>query len=146
MVLNYLVHPEELIHQYYIYFASLQLKKVAKCYLQEVEWYAIDFVPTFEEHLKVSLVTTSYRMLACASFVGMGDVATKEAFEWVATFPDIVKASTMISRCLDDVVSAEVFTLLHFELALKFSILIRVTSDNILKRNVNKAYNHYTLI
>ncbi|XP_072971374.1 alpha-humulene synthase-like isoform X1 [Typha angustifolia] len=105
--------PEEkyrvsyLIEEYYIYFASLQLKKVAKCYLQEVEWYAIDFVPTFEEHLNVSLVTTCYRMLACASFLGMGDVATKEVFEWVATFPDIVKASTMISRCLDDVVSAE---------------------------------------
>ncbi|XP_072974185.1 alpha-humulene synthase-like [Typha angustifolia] len=88
-------------------FCLLQLKKLAKCYLQEVEWYAIDFVPTFEEHLNVSLVTSGHRILACASFVWMDGVATKEVFEWVATFPDIVKASSMIGRFLDDIVSAE---------------------------------------
>ncbi|XP_072973526.1 alpha-humulene synthase-like [Typha angustifolia] len=96
--------PEE---KYRVSYLIEELKKLAKCYLQEVEWYAIDFVPTFEEHLNVSLVTSCHRMLACASFVGMGDVATKEVFEWVAIFPDIVKASSMISRFSNDVVSAE---------------------------------------
>ncbi|CAL9062276.1 unnamed protein product, partial [Musa banksii] len=52
-------------------------------------------------------------MLICASFVGMGEVATKEAFEWIASFPKIVKASALISRIANDFVSHEEQTREH---------------------------------
>ncbi|XP_042404086.1 beta-eudesmol synthase-like [Zingiber officinale] len=37
----------------------------------------------------------------------MGLVATKEAFEWVASFPKIIKASSMICRLMDDLNPSE---------------------------------------
>ncbi|KAG6499659.1 hypothetical protein ZIOFF_039449 [Zingiber officinale] len=37
----------------------------------------------------------------------MDQVASKEIFEWVASFPKIIKASSMIGRLMDDVTSHE---------------------------------------
>ena len=65
-------------------------------------------MPTVEEHLRISMMTIAYPLLACASFVGMGDVATKEAFEWVTSYPTILKASSIIFRVVDDINSHEV--------------------------------------
>ncbi|KAF3455997.1 hypothetical protein FNV43_RR00640 [Rhamnella rubrinervis] len=42
--------------------------------------------------------------LTTTSFLGMGDIATKEVFHWVSNGPRIVKASSTICRLMDDVV------------------------------------------
>lgn len=89
----------------------LQCKKVVEAYCKETEWYAQDYVPTFEEHLQISLVSTAYPMLICASFVGMDNVATRAAFEWVTGMPEVVKASAVICRLMDDITSSEVMSL-----------------------------------
>lgn len=47
-------------------------------------------------------------LLASAILVGMGEVATKEAFEWVASFPKIVEALAAIGRIMNDITSYEV--------------------------------------
>ncbi|URE14887.1 hypothetical protein MUK42_12714 [Musa troglodytarum] len=47
-------------------------------------------------------------MLECASLVGMGEIATKEAFQWITSFPKIVQASAIICHILDDITSHDV--------------------------------------
>nr|UXP86184.1 putative sesquiterpene synthase 3 [Meistera aculeata] len=92
--------------KYRISFLRDEIKRLSRSYFLEVEWGVGKYVPTLEEHLSNSLATTGYPTLACASYVGMGPVATKEVFEWLASFPKIVKASAMICRLLDDTSSS----------------------------------------
>jgi ABC-type branched-subunit amino acid transport system ATPase component len=67
------------------------------------------YIPrTVNEHLQVSLRTGACHLLACASFVGMDEIATKESFDWVSTMPKIVKALCIILRLLDDLQTYEV--------------------------------------
>lgn len=47
-------------------------------------------------------------MLSVTSFVLMGTVATREAFDWMSKDPLIVKASSVICRLSDDIVGHEV--------------------------------------
>lgn len=54
------------------------------------------------------MVSGAYKMLATNSFVGMGDLVTKEAFDWVSSNPLIVKAASVICRLSDDMVGHEV--------------------------------------
>ena len=86
----------------------MQLKEVSRAYFKEAKWRDEDYVPPLEEYLSVSLITCCYTVLPCASFVGMGEEATKEAFDWVTSFPRIIKSICSICRLLDDVVSNEV--------------------------------------
>ncbi|KAG6634389.1 hypothetical protein CIPAW_12G115200 [Carya illinoinensis] len=47
----------------------------------------------------------SYSTLATTSFVGMGNIANREVFEWISNGPKIVTASAIICRLMDDIVS-----------------------------------------
>lgn len=85
-----------------------QLKSQARAYFEESRWRDEKYVPTLEEHLGVSKMSTTYPLLASAILVGMGEVATKEAFEWAASFPKIVDASSAIGRIMNDITSYEV--------------------------------------
>ena len=61
-----------------------------------------------------SLRSSGYPELTCVSFIGMGEVATKEAFDWVTSIPKIVRASAEICRFTDDIYSSEVIGVLPF--------------------------------
>ncbi|XP_060183183.1 (-)-germacrene D synthase-like [Lycium barbarum] len=74
---------------YRILYAKAELKKVVKAYYQEFKWYHAGYVPTFEEYLKVALVTSCHMMLSTTSLVGMGELVTKENFEWVTSEPSM---------------------------------------------------------
>ncbi|KAJ0103673.1 hypothetical protein Patl1_04409 [Pistacia atlantica] len=52
-----------------------------------------------------TLVTGAYQMLTTASSVGMGDVATIEAFEWLVSNPKLLRAASVICRLMDDIAS-----------------------------------------
>nr|XP_029118060.1 alpha-humulene synthase isoform X2 [Elaeis guineensis] len=84
-----------------------EVKEVSRACLEEAKWRDEDYVPSLKEHLTVSLISCCYAALSCASFVGMGEEATKEAFDWVTSFPRIIKSICSICRFLDDVVSDE---------------------------------------
>lgn len=47
-------------------------------------------------------------MLAAASLVGMGDIVTDDCFKWVFSNPKIVRASAVVCRIMDDIVSHKV--------------------------------------
>ncbi|KAK7856955.1 putative sesquiterpene synthase [Quercus suber] len=42
-------------------------------------------------------------MLTTVSFLGMGDIVTKEAFDWIFSTPKIITASSLIGRLMDDI-------------------------------------------
>lgn len=58
--------------------------------------------------MNVALVSSGYGTMATNSFVGMGDEATREAFQWVSNDPLIVQASSLIARLCDDMTGHEV--------------------------------------
>ncbi|KAL7249409.1 hypothetical protein ACSBR1_011576 [Camellia fascicularis] len=55
----------------------------------------------------MALVTSCCYMVATTSFVGMGDIVTEEAFDWISNDPIIVKASAIICRLMNDIASNE---------------------------------------
>ncbi|KAJ0044675.1 hypothetical protein Pint_04330 [Pistacia integerrima] len=60
-----------------------------EAYLVEAKWCNQGYVPTLEEYLQISLVTTPFKMLATVSFLGMGQIVNKSAFDWIANDPKI---------------------------------------------------------
>nr|XP_018684349.1 PREDICTED: alpha-humulene synthase-like [Musa acuminata subsp. malaccensis] len=93
--------------KYRITYLKEAMKDLSEAYFEESKWRDQHYVPTLEEHLHVSLISSGYPMLKCASFVGMGEIATKEAFEWITSFPKIVQASAIIARIMNDITSHE---------------------------------------
>lgn len=77
-------------------------------YFSEAKWLHEGFLPKIEEYEGVALGSSGVLTLATASFVDMGDIATKEAFEWLIKKPKIVVAAQTIGRLMDDIASHEV--------------------------------------
>ncbi|XP_065862230.1 (-)-germacrene D synthase-like [Euphorbia lathyris] len=80
-------------------------KELVRAYMIEARWFNKKHIPTVEEYLKNGYVTSVYPLLTAVSFLGMGEFATKEVFEWLLTQPKILKASAFICRLQDDIVS-----------------------------------------
>jgi len=88
---------------------DLQTIDVIRGYNKEEKMCEEGYIPrTVNEHLQVSLRTGACHLLACASFVGMDDIATKDSFDWVSSMPKIVEDLGIIMRLLDDLQSYEV--------------------------------------
>ncbi|KAF2285866.1 hypothetical protein GH714_008516 [Hevea brasiliensis] len=51
-----------------------------RSYLAEAKWRNEGYVPTVEEYLQVSLISSGYPMVTTTSFLSMGKVATTDAF------------------------------------------------------------------
>ncbi|KAL5804321.1 hypothetical protein ACOSQ3_031121 [Xanthoceras sorbifolium] len=94
---------------YCVHYSIQEMKKLVKAYCVEAKWCNESYFPTMEEYMDISLVTTGYPMLAITSFLGMGKIANRDVFEWSSNnnYPKIIKASTIISRLMDDIVSHE---------------------------------------
>ena len=81
---------------------------MAIVFVEEAKWRDECYVPSLAEHLKLSIKTSGYHFLACASFLGMGGIATKQSFDWATSFPQISKDICEMSRLMNDLVSYEV--------------------------------------
>ncbi|KAB2006095.1 hypothetical protein ES319_D11G318100v1 [Gossypium barbadense] len=90
---------------YRVQLAKEAMKQVCQAYFVEAKWLHEHYMPTVEEYLSVAFVSTCYPMLTIVSFVGMEDSITKETFTWAFNTPKILRASTIICRLMDDVVS-----------------------------------------
>jgi len=85
-----------------------QMKKQAKWYFHEAKWFHTGYTPTLEEYIPLALLTTGYEALSITSLVGMGDVVTRDAFEWLLGDCKILRASQIICRFMDDISSHKV--------------------------------------
>ena len=90
-----------------------QMKIQVRAYFQEAKWFHQKYTPTLDEYMSLSLVTSGYFMAETISFLGMGDLITKESFEWLFSSPKIVKASELIARLMDDMASHKVYIYIY---------------------------------
>ncbi|KAF3663532.1 Sesquiterpene synthase [Capsicum annuum] len=89
-------------------YSIIEMKKLLRAYFQEAKWYHGKNVPTMDQYIKNGIPSSTYLFLATTSWLGMGDVATKEAFDWISTEPTILVASCIIARLLNDLVTNEI--------------------------------------
>ncbi|KAJ8753359.1 hypothetical protein K2173_019758 [Erythroxylum novogranatense] len=88
-----------------IHYAKEAMKKIVQSYHAESKWRDESYIPTFEEYMQIALFSCGYPMLSMISFLGIVELSTKEAIEWVQNFPKIVEASSIIGRLMDDIAS-----------------------------------------
>lgn len=84
------------------------MKELVRNYMIETKWAHEGYIPTQEEHIAVSYVTSGYAMLMGTCFAGMGDMVTDEAFKWALSKPPIIKASCVMARLMNDFYSQKV--------------------------------------
>ncbi|KAL4619299.1 hypothetical protein ACB092_06G069000 [Castanea dentata] len=90
---------------YRVSYAKDAMKRLVRAYFDEAKWFHQNYIPTMEEYMHVALKTSGYPMLTTISFLGMDDIVTKEAFDWIFSNPKIITASSVISRLMDDMKS-----------------------------------------
>lgn len=56
----------------------------------------------------MSRATVGGFQVACSSFVGMGDIITKETLDWLLTYPELLKCLSTTARLSNDIKSTEV--------------------------------------
>ncbi|OEL34820.1 Beta-caryophyllene synthase [Dichanthelium oligosanthes] len=83
------------------------INEVCKGYVTEICWRDSEYIPSLEEHLKVTLITCFYWAINCTAFVVFEENVTEELLKWMSKFPQIVKDSCIISRLMDDIVAHE---------------------------------------
>lgn len=76
--------------------------------MKETTWFHENYTPTLEEYMVLGLETSGYGEVIATCFIGMGDVATKDAFEWLNSDPKILQASKILARLLNDIASHKV--------------------------------------
>ncbi|KAF3949148.1 hypothetical protein CMV_024945 [Castanea mollissima] len=90
---------------YRVSYGKDAMKRLVRAYFDEAKWFHQNYIPTMEEYMHVALKTSGYPMLTAISFLGMGDIVTKEAFDWIFNNPKIITASSVIGRLMDDMKS-----------------------------------------
>ncbi|KAL6639377.1 hypothetical protein ACP70R_023107 [Stipagrostis hirtigluma subsp. patula] len=74
----------------------------SRCYLQESGWFHQNYIPPIKEKADVSAITGGSQIVSVGLLFCMGDVATKEAFEWAIGCADAVRAIGEIGRYMND--------------------------------------------
>ncbi|KAK2639398.1 hypothetical protein Ddye_027193 [Dipteronia dyeriana] len=98
---------KELGRSYYMPYAIEVMKRQVQAYFVEAKWCKDGYVPKVEEYMQNSLVSSAYPMIATTCFLLMGDIANQQAFDWISNYPNIIKASAIIGRLMNDIVSHE---------------------------------------
>lgn len=90
------------------------MKKQATYYFHEAKLLQQKHIPTLDEYMDLALPSTAYHMLITTAFVGMGDIATQDSFDWLATYPRAVKGAEVVCRLMDDIADYKVHTIYLF--------------------------------
>ncbi|CAL8151359.1 unnamed protein product [Prunus armeniaca] len=101
---------DEMVKQgnsYRIYYAKEAAKASCQAYFAEARWLHEGCIPSMEEYMHVAATTVGNRLLATMSLLGMGDVVTKEVFEWLFSNPKILRASNIMFRLMDDIAGSK---------------------------------------
>nr|ARE72250.1 terpene synthase [Cannabis sativa] len=88
---------------YKLEYAKEEMKRIIRAYFEEARWLNEGYLPSFDEHLRVSYISSGYVLLIATSYVGMDDIVTHETLNWLSKDPKIVSASTLLSRFMDDI-------------------------------------------
>ncbi|KAK9706798.1 hypothetical protein RND81_07G151900 [Saponaria officinalis] len=90
---------------FYMDYWKQQMKRNCQAWFEEAEWCNRKNIPTYDEYIEVSLISIAQTAGIAAAFLGMGEIATKESFEWVARdpMPIMVRSSDIILRLMNDI-------------------------------------------
>ncbi|XP_056163075.1 (-)-germacrene D synthase-like isoform X1 [Syzygium oleosum] len=130
---------------YRLVYAREAMKKQARWYFREAKWFHLGYTPTMEEYMPLALLTTGYEALSITTFVGMGDVVTKDAFEWSLGDCKILKASQIICRFMDDIASHQLeqkrgHVASSVELLMKENAISEQEAEGELQKRVDDAW------
>lgn len=75
----------------------------------EAKWCKEGYTPTVEEYLDIALISFGHKLLMVTALLGMGStIATQQIVQWITSMPNILKASAIICRLMNDIVSHKV--------------------------------------
>lgn len=84
------------------------MKEQVSIYNVEAKWCKEGYIPTFNEYTDVAYVSSGSYVVIVGSFLGMGEIADKNAFDWLRSKPKLVRVSETLGRLIDDIVSHKV--------------------------------------
>ncbi|KAG8373897.1 hypothetical protein BUALT_Bualt11G0073000 [Buddleja alternifolia] len=87
---------------YPVHYAKEEMKNIIKGYYEEAKWFYNNYIPTMEEYMKVAFVTGGPSMLTTASLAGMGNLISKEDFDWVVSGSLMTWAAVKFGRLMND--------------------------------------------
>lgn len=76
-------------------------------YIEIAKWARAGQVPSFEEYMKVGIVTTGMDDMTVYSFLGMEDCDEKIMYEWFSSRPKVLQAFNVVVRLKNDIVTFE---------------------------------------
>ncbi|CAI0378666.1 unnamed protein product [Linum tenue] len=88
-------------------YAKEAVKQIVRAFIKEARWYDAGYVATMEENLPNGYMSIGYPLAVTVIYCGMGEVASKEVFEWLFSQPKILVSGSSIARLMDDIVSHE---------------------------------------
>lgn len=65
-------------------------------------------LPTLEMWMQFSSATTGHDAFLVDAVMTLGEIATKEVFEWIDSRPEVINNYKLITRLLDDIATFKV--------------------------------------
>ncbi|XP_074366670.1 sesquiterpene synthase Cop-like [Apium graveolens] len=86
----------------FVEFAKDSLKEITKSYIFESKCLNKWIVPTMETCIPHTIISSTIPILTMSFVVGMGQVVTREALEWLSGNPLLIRAGSLYCRFTDD--------------------------------------------
>ncbi|EOA37725.1 hypothetical protein CARUB_v10012477mg [Capsella rubella] len=90
---------------YNVQYAIDEIKRLFRADLALAKWARTGYTPNFDEYMEVGLVTGGVDCTAAVAFIGMGEIAGKEVYDWLRSRPKLIQTLDLKSRFRDDVVT-----------------------------------------
>ncbi|KGN56187.1 hypothetical protein Csa_010016 [Cucumis sativus] len=91
---------------YCIHHMKEATKELGRVFLVEATWCKEGYTPKVEEYLDIALISFGHKLLMVTALLGMGShMATQQIVQWITSMPNILKASAVICRLMNDIVS-----------------------------------------
>ncbi|KAL5833974.1 hypothetical protein ACOSQ3_017648 [Xanthoceras sorbifolium] len=91
-----------------------QVKMMTRAYYEESKWLRDNQFPTFEEYMRVALISVGHAYTIIMVFATLDCFVTKEALDYTLSRPRLITATELMLRLLEDVRSHKVSTLYSF--------------------------------
>ncbi|KAL7618016.1 hypothetical protein Lser_V15G00172 [Lactuca serriola] len=109
MLMNLYEEMEEILAKmgksHHLNYVQEAMQEHIRSYMTEAKWTHEGYIPTVEEHMELTYISSGYKYTLVASFAAMDDAITDNTFKWVLTNPPLVKACCVLCRIMDDIVT-----------------------------------------
>nr|AAX84550.1 sesquiterpene cyclase [Ixeridium dentatum] len=109
MIMNLYEEMEKMLTKmgksHHLNYVQEAMQEYIRSCMREAKWTHEDYIPTVEEHIELTYISSGYKYSLAASFAAMGHVITDETYKWAFTNPPLVKACCVLCRIMDDIVT-----------------------------------------